>query len=112
MDDTRTEDEVLASIKVDDKVWFEEGKYPFTVQARNRRYIVCTRPFYAKKTVLYTIIDTVEKYRGPDNLVFSLGYETREDCERSLAQFERKPNPVELSYRRKIPLKLLKVSNA
>lgn len=112
MTETRTEDEVLASIKVGDRVWFTEEKRPYTVQARNARYIVCTKPFPPKKTVIYTIIDTQEKVRGPDNLVFSTGYETREMCEYSLSLFERRPSPVEVSYRRRITLNLKKVSNA
>ena len=44
-------------IKVGNKIKFERQKQRYTVQACNDRFIICTKPFNARKTVLYTIID-------------------------------------------------------
>lgn len=82
--ETCTEDEMLAAIQVGQRVWFGGERIGYTVQARNARWIICTKPFAARKTVLYSIIDTKEKLRGPDDLVFGGGYETKEQCEANL----------------------------
>lgn len=74
----------LATLPVGGRVWFVEDKRPYTVQARNDRFLVCTKPFAAKNTVLYTVVDLDEEARGTDGFVFGLGYETRADCEDAL----------------------------
>lgn len=76
--------EHLEGLPVGGRVWFAEDKRPYTVQARDDRFIVCTKPFAAKKTVLYTVVDLNEDVRGTDGFIFGLGYESRNDCEDAL----------------------------
>jgi hypothetical protein len=96
----------LRTARVGARVAFAEEKMAYTIQARSERYLICTKPFNARRTVLYTIVDLVGKIRGPDNLLFSNGYETREDCEKRLAELIDPETCVEISHRRRIPLKL------
>lgn len=69
------------------KIRFAEEKTAYTVQAvsANGRYVVCTKPFNPRRTVLYTIIDLARGVRGADNRVFHMGYETPEDCQHAAA---------------------------
>ncbi len=46
-----------AKLPVGTKVKFPNEKQRYTVQASNVRFAVCTKPFNAQKTVLYSIID-------------------------------------------------------
>lgn len=71
-----------------DKIKFAEEKQRYTVQAAGARYLVCTKPFNPRRTVLYTVVDLKERVRGPENLVFGFGAETREQCERMLDRLE------------------------
>lgn len=101
----------LSRVKVGDKIKFFEEVQSYTVQARSDRYLVCTKPFNAKRTVLYTVIDTVEQIRGTENLIFGLGAETRKQCEEMIQRLEGKGLTLktEVSYRNRIPLKVEKV---
>ena len=89
-------------VKVGDKVYIPTDKRPYTVKARDERYIICTKPFNARHTVLYFIIDLVDKWRAPDNMIFCHGYETDEDCIERLKELQS--GTIELSRRRGIPL--------
>lgn len=71
-------------IPVGAKIWFDNEKQGYTVRASNVAFCVCTKPFNAQKTVLYTIIDWEQGIRGPENLVFGFGAETDEECEEML----------------------------
>ena len=102
-----------AEIPVGGRLWFAEEKRPYTVQARSARYLVCNKPFAARRTTLYCIVDLVDRVRGPENLIFVMGAETREQCEEMLARLER-PDPddpkefwnerTEVSWRHRVPL--------
>ena len=92
----------MPKVTVGDKVYIPNEKRPYTVQARDERYIICTKPFAAQKTVLYFIIDLVNEWRAPDNMIFCLGYETQEDCIERLHELQQ--GKIELSHRRGIPL--------
>lgn len=89
-------------VKVGDKVYIPTEKKPYTVKARDERYIICTKPYYAKKSVFYFIVDLVEKWRAPDNMLFCRGYETDEQCQERLKELQS--GEIELSRRRGIPL--------
>ena len=89
-------------VSVGDKVYIPSEKKPYTVKARDDRYIICTKPFNLQNTVFYFIIDLVEKWRAPDNMVFCFGYETDEDCLERLKDLQE--GTIELSRRRGIPL--------
>ena len=89
-------------VEVGDRVHIPEHKKPFRVRARDGRYIICTKPFNARHTVIYFIVDLVQKRRGPDNMVFCGGYETDEDCLERLEELQS--GEIEVSWRRGIPL--------
>ena len=66
------------------KIKFYAEKKRYTVRASNTAYAVCTKPFNARKTVIYCIIDRLQNVRGPENLVFGMGAETDEQCNEML----------------------------
>ena len=96
--------ELLATIVVGDKIRFAEEKQAYTVQARGKRFVVCTKPFNPRRTVLYTVIDVEQRVRGTENLLFGIGAETREQCEEMLARLES--GASEVSYRNRVSLRL------
>jgi len=71
-------------LPVGSKVWFYGEKQAYTVKASNVAFVVLTKPFNARKTVLYCIIDWESGVRGPENLVFGMGAETTEQCQEML----------------------------
>ena len=96
--------------KVGDKIRFAEEKRPYIVQARNDRFLICTKPFNLKHTVLYTIVDMVEGIRGADNYWKWGGYrsyQTRKECEEVLDALIQASDGVEISPRNQIKLNIL-----
>lgn len=87
------------------RIKFAEEKRPYTIQAMGKRYLVCTKPFNPKRTVLYTVVDLDEQIRGTENLVFGLGAETKEQCEEMLRRLES--GETEVSHRNRIPLRIV-----
>lgn len=89
---------------VNDLVKFTEDKRPYKVRAvsQDGRYAICTKPFNLRHTYLYTIIDLYNGWRGPDNRVFSRGYETPEEIAANMAELES--SDLELSHRRYLSL--------
>jgi len=94
-------------IKVGSKIKFEREKQRYTVQACDDRFVICTKPMNALKTVFYTIIDFKRNERGTDDLVFSFGYETKKQCKENLKMLQE--NEMEVSYKRCIPLDIEKI---
>jgi hypothetical protein len=86
------------------KIKFKGEKQRYTVRASNTAYAICTKPFNARKTVLYTIVDNLHKVRGPENLLFGFGAETDEQCQEMLGRVTS--GETEVSYRHGIPLDL------
>jgi hypothetical protein len=101
-------------MNVGDRVWFEEDKRPYTVQAvsKSGRYAACTKPFAARHTVIYTMVDLVDGVRGVDNTIGnSLGYESREDCEAAVDVFDS--GEFGFSHRKKpIALRIRRIESA
>lgn len=89
-------------VKVGDKVYIPNEKRPYRVKARDDRYIICTKPYNPQHTVIYFIIDLVDKWRAPDDRIFCSGYETDEDCNERLKELQE--GIIGLSERRGIPL--------
>lgn len=89
-------------VNVGDKVFIPIHVNPFRVQARDDRFIICTKPFNPKRTVLYFIIDLQTRRRGPDNMVFCSGYNTKEQCEERLKELQS--GKIEVSQRHGIDL--------
>lgn len=96
-------------LKKGDKVWFPGEKRPYEVRIRNKRYVICTKPYNPKRTVLYTIIDLAEMIRGTEDLIFCFGFETDQECKEAL---ERLTNGrSEVSKRNRVELKIGKIEN-
>ena len=89
-------------VEIGDKVYIPDQKRPFRVRARDDRYIICTKPFNLQHTVIYFIVDLIDKWRAPDNMIFCSGYETDEDCNERLKELQS--GKIGLSWRRGIPL--------
>lgn len=101
--------------KVGDKISFRGEKQRFTIQAKDNRFLICTKPlnmirrlgggkYEHTKTVIYTIVDFKQNRRGPENLIFGFGAETKEECEEMLKRLNDKDDPTEVSYRYDVPL--------
>jgi len=120
------------------RIWFAGEKKPYRVRARSSRYLVCTKPFNPRHTVLYTVVDLDEKIRGTENLIFCAGAETDENCVEMVERLHgiMKPatpkevqeikgmkrqfrkmcknlysSPTEVSHRNRIPLNVIRVKN-
>jgi hypothetical protein len=89
-------------MKVGDKIKFRGEKQRYTVQACNERFAVCNKPFNARKTVLYTVIDFEQKIRGTENLILGMGAETQEQCEEMLGRLIT--GDTQVSRRNQVPL--------
>ena len=92
----------MCKVKVGDKVYIPNQKKPFTVRCRDDRYIICTKSFNLRHTVIYFIIDLENRWRAPDDRVFCFGYETDEECKERLEELQQ--GKIGLSRRRGIPL--------
>ena len=99
--------EFYNTVKIGDKIKFAEEVRPYVVKAIGKRYIICTKPFNLKHTVLYTIIDKEGFVRGADNMVFCLGYETLEQIKDNLERLET--GEMDISYRNVINLNIEQV---
>lgn len=95
-------EEICMALKPGDRVFVSGETRPYRVRCRDERYIICTKPYNPKRTVMYFIIDLERKVRGPDNMAFCFGYETQEQCEERLQ--ELRAGRMEVSYRRAVPL--------
>lgn len=92
------------------KIWFRGEKQAYTVRASNVAFCVCTKPFNARKTVLYTIIDWEQDVRGAENLIFGMGAETDEQCQEMLERITN--GESEVSYRRREKLDIVAYKDA
>ena len=99
----------LARLDVGDRVWFAEERNPYVVRAvsADGRWVACTKPFAARSTVLYTVIDFDNEVRGVDDRVLGPGYESDEACRDSISLFEnwtarhsRRHPPIPLAIRK------------
>ncbi|WP_131818565.1 hypothetical protein [Sphingomonas turrisvirgatae] len=76
----------------------------YTVQARNERFVIMTKPFNAKRTYLYTIADLDRGVRGPCNKIFGLPCDVNmpEGATKVLRELEA--GEMEVSFRRCVDL--------
>lgn len=103
--------DILSNLKVGDRIKFAEERMSYTVKAVGPRYIVCTKPFNPRRTVLYTVVDRVDRVRGTENVVFGMGFETDEQCADAIDRLEGvDPNfQTGVSHRNRIPLRVERV---
>lgn len=85
-----------------DRIRFAEEAQVYTVRAASERYLICTKPFNPRRTVLYTIVDLAERIRGTENLIFCMGFETDAQCSEALARLSA--GETHVSRRNRIPL--------
>ena len=99
---------VSTGLKPGMRIKFLAEKQRYTVQACDERFAICSKPMNALKTVIYTIIDFRVGVRGPEDLIFGHGAETREQCEEMLARLNE-PLGSEVSYRHRMPLDIERI---
>lgn len=92
---------IWKDLKVGDPVYLPMETRPYRVKCRDDRFIICTKPFNLRRTVIYFIVDLKEHRRGPDNMVFCSGYETQEQCEERLKELQE--GRIEVSIRHGVP---------
>ena len=94
------------------RIKFKEEKQSYKIMARDSRYLVCVKPFNAKKTYLYTIVDLDQKIRGADNYHCRFEYDTKEGALEALLELQRNNDKAEyeydfyISHRNRIELKI------
>ena len=94
---------------VGQKIKFEEEKQRYTVKAISDNFVICSKPFNPRKTVLYCIIDIKKNIRGPENLIFPMGCETEEEIEEMLQRLIE--GESEVSHRGFLPLNIVEKSS-
>lgn len=89
------------ALHVGDRVQFTGETYRvwWTVKAvsTDGRWAILTKPFNARRTVLYTIVDFDDGVRGPDDCA-GLGYESDEQIAGAMAMFEAGDAEVSVRY--------------
>lgn len=85
-------------LSVGDKVRFIPEKRPYTIKAKSNKFLICTKPFNLKKTVLYTIIDLERIVRGANNQVFN-GYDYTVDKDIQECLNDLESGKLEVSHR-------------
>jgi hypothetical protein len=100
---------VATPIPVGSKIKFAPFKRRMTVVASSKRFTICTIPFAAKKTVIYTIVDHERQVRGRDNMIFSPGYETPGQLEVNLQMLDAGEMEVSHRWGKHVPIDIERV---
>jgi len=101
------------AIKPEYKIYFAGERIGYTIKACNERYLICTKPYNPKRTVLYTIVDLKEEIRGTNNLVFNMyDYAKQSDidqCLKDLISGESDFDGLKITRRNRVPLQIVKI---
>ena len=89
------------------KIKFFSEKQRYTVRASNAAYTILTKPFNARKTVIYTIISFHEKVRGPEDLIFGMGAETDEEIDNMLDRMTSGNSVISHRHRCKLDIEAM-----
>lgn len=90
--------------KIGDKIKFKSEKRRYTIVSNSDRYLICTKPFHLRgNKYIYTIVDLVEKKRGPDFWLFGK-YDLTKQEDIDLCLQELESGECQLSRRRTIDL--------
>jgi len=73
-------------IDVGDKLKFKSEKCRYTVTACDDRFVIATKPFNARNTFLYTIIDLVTKQRSSDNWYCRYDYDDPKEAAKAIPE--------------------------
>lgn len=91
-------------LKIGDKIKFKSEKQKYTVKAKSDRFLICTKPYNLKRTVIYIIIDLERLVRGANNLIFNMyDYKVQEDIDQCLKDLEL-DETLEVSHRNCVKL--------
>jgi len=94
------------TFKTGEKIKFKSEKKRYTIQACDERFLICTKPFAARKTYIYTVVDLKENVRGTVNLIFGPAEDYSRPEEAQMALKEFRAGNYEVSHRNRIPLDL------
>lgn len=96
-------------IKIGSKLYFDDEKQGYTVQAFDDRYIIASKPMNALKAYLYTFVDIKEDIRSRCDLIFGLVHDANnpEDAAKNLAELQS--GDLHLSRRAQRTLNIVKV---
>lgn len=71
-------------MKVGDKIKFKSEKQRYTVSACDERFIIAWKPFNARKTFIYTIVDLRDNQRSSDNYYCAFDYSNKDEAKEAL----------------------------
>ena len=91
-------------LNIGDKIKFIGESKKYTIRAISDKFIICTKPFNARNTTLYTVVDLDNNIRGTENLIFPNGAETDEQCNEMLKRLDEAK--TEISHRNFVELKI------
>ena len=95
----------MKEYKVGDKIRFKGEVKPYTIRACDDRYLICTKPYNLKYTVLYTIVDLKKNIRGTDWWIFGIyDYRMKDECEQCLRDLNS--GETEISKRNRVELEI------
>lgn len=91
-------------MRVGDKIKLEDERQRYTVMACDDRYVVLTKPFNARKTYLYSLVDLERGVCGRCNRIFGIPHDasTPEGAAAVLAELQA--GTLEVSRRHFQPL--------
>ncbi len=105
-------------MKVGDKIKFKSEKQRYTITACDERFVIATKPFNARKTYIYTIIDLKENERSSDNYYCKFDYTDPKEAQEALRLLNETVKAMDrnlfgeyfwLSSRRNIPLDIERI---
>ena len=80
--------EEIAKAKAGDRISLFGQKRRFTVMARSERFVILSKGCFGKS--LYTIVDFLDEWMGPDYLVFGMyDYSNVDDCREAVEALEK-----------------------
>ncbi|PNU05837.1 hypothetical protein [Novosphingobium guangzhouense] len=62
-------------MSVGDKIKFDDERQRYTVVAQDERFAILVKPFNARRTYLYSIVDLNQAVRGRHNRIFGIPYD-------------------------------------
>lgn len=95
------------NINKGDKIKFKSEVQQYTVRIANMQYVICSKPFNARKGYLYSIIDFRENIRGGHNMIFNCYEYTDRGFREMFADLARKK--IEISHRTRMDLDIERI---
>lgn len=86
------------------KVKLDGERIRYTVMARDERFVIMVKPFNAKRTYLYTIVDLERSVRGRCNKIFGLDHDVSDPAGAATVLADLQNGSTEVIYRHCVPL--------